>query len=191
MLLNLLSLHCNRACPEKILEFQDRRAQGKKRNNAKSRPRRLEKAQLLAQIDQKLQDLLIEVDRENFITDDTTFLRGSVSEDDEGIAQIQSVDPGIQSHHTWNSKCLKKGDFTYDGASCQKSNIVPASSEDEVIDLTSPPPHRYASGNSKHLEDNVQRVDLIELSDSDNDVFSPEHTRKARELRMFIAGIKD
>ncbi|MCD9560784.1 hypothetical protein HAX54_019579 [Datura stramonium] len=182
-----------RACPERILEFQERRAQGKKRNNARSRPRRLEKTLLLRQIDRKLQDLLLEVDRENSTTYDTTCLCGSASDDDEGIAQIQLVDPGIQSHDAWNSICVKKGDFLTSGsASCQESNILPAfSSEDEVIDLTSPPPLQHASGNSKHLEDNVQRIDLIELSDSENDMFSPGHTRRARELRMFIAGIKD
>lgn len=190
MLLNLLFLLYNRACPERILEFQERRAQGKKRNNARSRPRRLEKTQLLGQIDQKLQDLLLEIDRETSTTDDTTFLCGSVSEYDEGI-EIQLVDQGIRSHYTWNSNCVKKDDFTYGSASCQESNNLLASSEDEVIDLTSPPPLQHASGNSKHLEDNVQRIDLIELSDSENDMFSPEHTRRARELRMFIAGIKN
>ncbi|KAL3342072.1 hypothetical protein AABB24_026208 [Solanum stoloniferum] len=181
-----------RACPERILEFQERRAQGKKRNNARSRPRKLEKTQLLGQIDKKLQDLLLEIDRETSTTNDTTSLCGSVSEDDDDIAQIQLVDPGIQSHYTWNSNCVKKGgDFTCGITSCQESSISPVSSEDEVIDLTSPPPLQHASGNSKHLEDSVQCIDLIELSDSDNEMFSPEHARRARELRMFIAGIKN
>ncbi|KAF3674375.1 Flap endonuclease GEN-like 2 [Capsicum annuum] len=212
-----------RACPERILEYQERRAQRKKRNNARSRPRRLEKAQLLGQVDKELQDLLLEVYRDDFTTDDTAFLCGSVSEDDEGIAQIQGT---IQSNDTWNSNyvkkdaftsgsasnqesnilpasfedevidtgnsvCREKVDFTYESCSCQESNILPASSEDEVIDLTRSPPPQHASGKSKHLEDNVQRIDLIELSDSENDMFSPEHSRRARELRMFIAGIKD
>ncbi|KAJ8554451.1 hypothetical protein K7X08_025129 [Anisodus acutangulus] len=178
-----------RACPERILEFQERRAQGKKRNTNRSRPRKLEKTPL-GQIDQKLQDLLLEIDREGSATNYTTFLCGSVSEDDESFAQIQLVDPGIQSHDTWNSNSVKKGGFTSGSAICQESNVLPASSEDEVIDLTSPPPLRHASGNSKVQEDKVQRMDVIELSDSENDMFSREHTR-ARELRMFIAGIKD
>ncbi|TMX00270.1 hypothetical protein EJD97_001102 [Solanum chilense] len=181
-----------RACPERILEFQERRAQGKKRNNARSKPRKPEKTQLLGQIDQKLQDLLLEIDRETSTTNDATSLCRSVPEDDDDIAQIQVVDPGKQSHYTWNSNCVKKGDdFTYGITSFQESNTSQVSSEDEVIDLTSPPPLQHASGNSKHLEGNVQCIDLVELSDSDNDMFSPEHVRRARELRMFIAGIKN
>ncbi|KAJ8536760.1 hypothetical protein K7X08_035161 [Anisodus acutangulus] len=148
-----------RACPERILEFQERRAQGKKRNTNRSGPRKLEKTPL-------------------------------VSEDDESITQIQLVDPGMQSRDMWNSNSIKKGGFTSRSAICQESDILPASSKEEVIDLTSPPPLRHASGNSKHREDNIQRIDVIELSDSENDMFSPEHIRRARELRMFIAGIK-
>lgn len=174
------------------MEFQERRAQGKKRNNARSRPRKPENPQLLGQIDQKLQDLLLEIDRETSTTNDATSLCRSVPEDDDDIAHIQVVDTGKQSHYTWNSNCVKKGgDFTYGITSFQESNISQVSSEDEVIDLTSPPPLQHASGNSKHLEGNVQCIDLVELSDSDNDMFSPEHTRRARELRMFIARIKN
>ncbi|XP_060203589.1 single-strand DNA endonuclease 1 [Lycium barbarum] len=180
-----------RACPERILEFQEMRAQGKKRNTNRLRRRKQEKTPVLGQIDQKLHDLLLEVDRECSVTDSTTFLCGLVSEDDENIAQIQLVDPGIQYHNTWDSYSVKEGDFISGSASCQESDILPASSEDEVIDLTSPPPLRRASGNSKHQEDNVQCMDVIELSDSENDMFSPEHIRRARELRTFIAGIKD
>ncbi|XP_009595666.1 single-strand DNA endonuclease 1 [Nicotiana tomentosiformis] len=179
-----------RACPERILEFQERRVQGKKRNNTRSRRPRLEKMPPLGQIDQKLQDLLLEVDRESSAADGATVLFGSASEDDESIAQIH-IDSSIQTHSTWNSYSVKKG-FASGSPICQEDDILPALSKAEVIDLTSPPPVRHGSGKSKHQEeDNVECIDVIELSDSENDMFSPEHIRRARELRMFIAGIKD
>lgn len=143
----------------------------------------------LGQIDQKLQDLLLEVDRESSAADGATVLFGSASEDDESIAQIH-IDSSIQTHSTWNSYSVKKG-FASGSPICQEDDILPALSKAEVIDLTSPPPVRHASGKSKHQDDNVECINVVELSDSENDMFSPEHIRRARELRMFIAGIKD
>lgn len=189
MLLNLLFFFANRACPERILEFQERRAQGKKRNNTRPRRPRLEKTPPLGQIDQKLEDLLLEVDQESSLADDATVLCGSVSGDDESIAQIH-VDSSIQTHSTWNGNSVNKG-FASGRAYCREDDILPALSKAEVIDLTSPPPVRHASGKSKHQDDNVECINVVELSDSENDMFSPEHIRRARELRMFIAGIKD
>ncbi|GLT32820.1 hypothetical protein SLA2020_074590 [Shorea laevis] len=71
--------------------------------------------------------------------------------------------------------------------SCQPS--CPSVQKDEVIDLLSPSPvhSRYAS---RFPEVNDQKINVIDLSDSEMDI-SPKHERKARELRSFLAKIRD
>lgn len=65
----------------------------------------------------------------------------------------------------------------------------PSIVETEVIDLLTPsPPLRHCNkvtGCQQHIR---QWVDAIDLSESENEA-SPEHERKARELRLFIASI--
>lgn len=60
-----------------------------------------------------------------------------------------------------------------------------ASSKPEIIDLLSPPPPP-----PRRAHQVSRRIDVIELSDTDNDA-SPQHASKARELRLFIANIID
>ncbi|KAE9464882.1 hypothetical protein C3L33_03202, partial [Rhododendron williamsianum] len=49
------------ACPEKILEFEERRAQGKKQNHRKPKPKKSENRAPLKEIDLKLQNLLLDM----------------------------------------------------------------------------------------------------------------------------------
>lgn len=71
---------------------------------------------------------------------------------------------------------------------------ITASSEHkaEVIDLLSPSPQMRPPclNVSKCQGANVPSVDVIDLSDSENEA-SPEHTRKARELRLFLTNIRE
>nr|GMC87386.1 flap endonuclease GEN-like 2 [Ipomoea batatas]GMD58555.1 flap endonuclease GEN-like 2 [Ipomoea batatas]GME12834.1 flap endonuclease GEN-like 2 [Ipomoea batatas] len=147
------------ACPEKIMEFQERRAQRKK---PKSRRRRVDNRPPSSEIELKLQALLLEIDREN-----TTVFHGSPE-----VTDLSS--PPLPRHACLLSK-----------------NAEP---ETEVIDLLSPPQASRRAGGSSELQiEDVQRpVDVIELmSDSDNEMFSPDHLKKARELRSFLASIRE
>ncbi|XP_021842362.2 single-strand DNA endonuclease 1 isoform X1 [Spinacia oleracea] len=71
------------------------------------------------------------------------------------------------------------------------SNIVidvPTSMETDVIDLLSPSPllrTRYVS----KCQTIVEQVSVIDLSDSEMEI-SPDHARKARELRLFLSSIR-
>ncbi|XP_068639770.1 single-strand DNA endonuclease 1 [Aristolochia californica] len=60
----------------------------------------------------------------------------------------------------------------------------------QVIDLSTPSPSSRCCKILKCQEPNAKQVDVIDLSESESEV-SPVHTRKARELRLFLASIKD
>lgn len=65
-----------------------------------------------------------------------------------------------------------------------------ASRAPEIVDLISPPPPVQSRQVSRFKETRCMGMDVIELSDSDNDG-SPEHATKMRELRLYIAHIRD
>lgn len=66
----------------------------------------------------------------------------------------------------------------------------PPTSEVDMIDLLSPSPEPRALYVSK-CQGNVEQVSVIDLSDSDVDMMSPDHAQKARELRVFLASIRE
>ncbi|KAJ8615324.1 hypothetical protein MRB53_034696 [Persea americana] len=68
----------------------------------------------------------------------------------------------------------------------------PSIVETEVIDLLTPsPPLRLCSKVTRCQQPNHQNVDdAIDVSESENEA-SPEHARKARELRLFLASINE
>ena len=68
--------------------------------------------------------------------------------------------------------------------------INPSVAAMEVIDLLSPSPPAHSCMVSKCQQANVECIEMIELSESETEA-SPEHTRKARELRSFLASIRE
>ena len=66
----------------------------------------------------------------------------------------------------------------------------PPMAEVDMIDLLSPSPEPGARYVSK-CEGNEEQVGVIDLSDSDVEMMSPDHAQKARELRVFLASIRE
>ncbi|CAI9771906.1 unnamed protein product [Fraxinus pennsylvanica] len=163
------------ACPERILEFEQRRAQGKKPNSRRSKPKKVETRADIKEINQKLQKLLLEIDQKNCPTYNAVSLGRSVLE---------------ETFTSTKSKSNSRSEGRNNGKSSISCFYSTASSDSttEIIDLTSPaPPVRAIGVSSCH---DMKCMDVIELSESENDM-SPEHTIKARELRLFISSIRD
>lgn len=170
-----------RACPERIMEFQERRAQGKKRNHCVSRPKKLGNVPSAEEIDLKLQRLLLDIENESESTRGASL---SVRSKLEKTSALIHADLAIQELHL-EDKLEKEADsVTILGC----KSVAPSPRETEVVDLVSPLP--MSASTSKRQVANVECIDLIELSESETEI-SPDHARKARDLRLFIANIKD
>lgn len=168
------------ACPEKIVEFQEGKAQRKKQNRCKARPKKPGDESSMAEIDQRLQNLLLDIESgSNTITCPSLLSsKTEISENRTNI--IGKVNPTIPVlEKDWES-CIETG----------PSGAVKY--ENEIIDLLSPSPARLQCKLLPKQQKNAsdEAVDLIELSESETEM-SPEHHRKARELRLFLASIKD
>ncbi|XVF53625.1 hypothetical protein PTKIN_Ptkin05aG0113500 [Pterospermum kingtungense] len=168
------------ACPEKIREFDDRRAVEKK-NNRRSRPKKSEKDSSVAEIDLKLQDLLLDIElgsksghmaSREVISDKTT-----IATEDNFFNQNPPVI--LESEGKSDSKAAML---------CPQTGAT--APEHEVIDLLSPSPQVHFRNVSRVTQMNSQDISVIDLSDSETER-SPEHARKARELRLFLARIRD
>ncbi|PKI52046.1 flap endonuclease GEN-like 2 [Punica granatum] len=157
-------------CPEKIREFEESVAQRKKQRNPKTRQRKPKSGQSVAEIDLKLQNLLLDNDL-------------------EGNTNTNPSPPPPRAMPVLESRSFPI-EIDLSGATSSGFPAVPSTSGFEVIDLLSPSPAICTRPVSKCREVRHHQIDVIDLSESDNDA-SPEHTRKARELRLFIAGIRD
>ncbi|KAK2653826.1 hypothetical protein Ddye_013682 [Dipteronia dyeriana] len=70
---------------------------------------------------------------------------------------------------------------------CHPNGVTVAQSE--IIDLSSPSPMCNRNV-SRNVEMNYQHSNVLNLSDSETER-SPEHEKKARDLRLFLASIRD
>ncbi|KAM7504738.1 hypothetical protein LguiB_003642 [Lonicera macranthoides] len=170
------------ACPEKIVEFEERKAQAKK---AKHRGPRLKKPnenrESMNEINMKLEELVLEIERDSSGIQKASSSGGSMSKKGSAVTQFDQ----------WNQDLPLDIELTnkveiYDAS---KSSIV---GKAEVIDLLSPSPPTHARYVSKCAEsdNSVQCVDVIDLSESETEL-SPDHAKKARELRLFLASIRE
>nr|GEW22109.1 flap endonuclease GEN-like 2 isoform X1 [Tanacetum cinerariifolium] len=178
------------ACPEKIVEFEERLAEKKKPKPRKPRQKKAETDKSLNEVDTKLQELLLEIEGTTSNTQKYRLL-------DEPIVNIDQHE--TKSDQDWsmlintssNSQKIKMTDNTR--KSCY--NIMP-----EVVNLSTP----LVTKSKTKVETDVvdllspfsavcpmehRDADVIELSESETDV-SPEHVKKARELRLFVAKIR-
>ncbi|XAR66208.1 Spleen exonuclease [Bertholletia excelsa] len=166
------------ACPEKIQEFEERRAQGKKPRQKKSETRAdIEK------IDLKLQDLLLGTELESRTSLRPPLSMEKASETRNDTSHIDLVNQKLVHFVEEKSKTKLK----------TASNCHPTSSSAEtveVIDLLSPSPHVPGCRVPKCQQGEVECIDIIDLSDSETEA-SPEHARKARELRLFLSSIRE
>ncbi|KAI4320022.1 hypothetical protein MLD38_033549 [Melastoma candidum] len=172
------------ACPERILDYENDLALRKKQNNRKSRRRKPEHVPLAPELDEKLQQLLLEIDS------------GSTSNIRRTCPTADSAEPinqgSAMSIDLCNGGSLVKNKA--DGGCTACSKVGPSTVE-ELIDLSSPSPSLEVLPsvirNCSQLNGGRNCMqDIISLSDSDMEV-SPEHAKKARELRLFISGLKE
>ncbi|KAK8335383.1 hypothetical protein V6Z12_A09G050600 [Gossypium hirsutum] len=164
------------ACPEKIKEFDDKRALEKK-NQRKSRPKKSGKQCSLTEIDQKLQHLLLDIE---LGSESSPMASREVISDQMPTAtevNFMNRDPPIILDSDCRATML-----------CQETDIT--APKHEVIDLLSPSPQVQSRVVSRCTQMNDQHITIIDLSESENER-SPEHVRKARELRLFLASIRD
>ncbi|KAJ4843189.1 hypothetical protein Tsubulata_008106 [Turnera subulata] len=169
-----------RACPEKINEYEERRAAGKRQNQRKPRAKKSESISPKTAIDSELQKLLLDI---NNTGGDSTFGADFPA---RPVISDMTTDLVVDSRNQCNSRTSSSSDsnlnITYSGTK--------SIAEHEVIDLLSPSPLRRPLSVLKRQELNDLPISTVDLSDSENEM-SPEHMKKARELRLFIASIKD
>lgn len=99
----------------------------------------------------------------------------------------------IEEINTQLKGLLLDGELQTKELVCQVTSdpqVSPRNADREIIDLSTPLPVSNAGRLDKRLEPIIPKNDVIDIYDSDNDV-SPEHARKAVELRSFLASIKD
>ncbi|CAL0328619.1 unnamed protein product [Lupinus luteus] len=184
------------ACPEKISEFEAKKGQpkkDKKQNIQKRRPKKNDTSEL----DLKLQNLLIDI---NF--GDQHNHNASESESDSSRMTLVGVAPTtmLMAETNLNTTELlhQSHDIDHNYWSQNFSNISSSNKafssldKNEVIDLLSPspPPPKQSHISSKFQQSSDQVIDVINLSDSEYDI-SPEHNEKAKELRLFLASIRN
>ncbi|KAL6545181.1 hypothetical protein OROHE_009846 [Orobanche hederae] len=163
------------ACPEKILEFQERKAQ-KKKPTHRSRPKKVAE---MKDVDKKLQELLLDIERDN-----NAVINNNVHVNMD-YQRIRHLNSESETDTVEGEGSENRGSSSYVGYSSIGSRSTGTT---DIIDLTSPPPRVDMREVSKHQV--TRCMDVIELSDTEYDA-SPEHARKARELRLFIANIRD
>ncbi|TYH01345.1 hypothetical protein ES288_A09G051300v1 [Gossypium darwinii] len=159
-----------------IKEFDDKRALEKK-NQRKSRPKKSGKQCSLTEIDQKLQHLLLDIE---LGSESSPMASREVISDQMPTAtevNFMNRDPPIILDSDCRAMML-----------CQETDIT--APKHEVIDLLSPSPQVQSRVVSRCTQMNDQHITIIDLSESENER-SPEHVRKARELRLFLASIRD
>ncbi|GMI75517.1 hypothetical protein like AT3G48900 [Hibiscus trionum] len=167
------------ACPEKIKEFDDRRALEKK-NQRKPRRKKSEKECSVAEIDQKLQDLLLDIE---LGSKSSLMASREIISDKMTTTEINFInrDPPVILDSEGDADSRAAVLCRETGATVPKP---------EVIDLLSPSPLVPSRNVSRCAQMNDQHISIIDLSDSETEK-SPEHARKARDLRLFLASIRD
>ncbi|KAL2967354.1 hypothetical protein AAZX31_16G171500 [Glycine max] len=170
------------ACREKILEFEERKAQRKKQNIQKRKPKKKETNSSVAELDLKLQNLLLDInlrDEANFNASDSS---GRISRitTDMAEADLNTTDLLPLSHDIEHTGLIQN----------TSSEVVSSIDKNEIIDLLSPSPPKKSNLFSKCQQSSDQHIEVINLSDSENDM-SVEHKQKAKELRLFLASIRN
>jgi flap endonuclease GEN len=172
MKINFSSFFISSACPEKIAEFEEKTALGKKQNQRKPGSKKSGNRLAMAEIDLKLQTLLLDIESgSNTACSTSLSSKAAISED---------MTTSTAASHT-------KLDPRNAGS---RAALFTDTSQYEVIDLCSPSPVARTRTVSRCQRVNDQHSEVIDLSESENEM-STEHARKARALRLFIASIRD
>ncbi|KAJ7969980.1 Flap endonuclease GEN-like 2 [Quillaja saponaria] len=171
------------ACPEKIVEFEEKKFQRKKQNNQKKRPKKMDNSSSMAELDLKLKALLLDIELGNNATKSPSFPSelslGNTTAPTNADTENQDSSHDVELKRWTDSRTAISSD-----------QPGPIEAKNDIIDLCSPSPLKESCTFSRCQQSDGQRIEVINLSDSETDK-SPEHVKKARELRFFVAGIKN
>ncbi|KAI8564779.1 hypothetical protein RHMOL_Rhmol03G0208700 [Rhododendron molle] len=171
------------ACPEKILEFEEQRAQGKKQNHRKPKPEKSENRAPLKEIDLKLQNLLLDIELESNARQKASLTMEAKLTNGNAAIKVDQMKQNLLLVPTELEGKVERNNV---------SGRYPTGSHaatTEVIDLLSPSPSVPSRMVSKCQRASVDCIEMIDLSESEIEA-SPEHAKKARELRLFLASIR-
>lgn len=162
------------------MEFEEKNAHGKEQNHRKARTKKSAKGSSVAEIDLKLQRLLHDIELGSSVVPDVSLpsvvILGNPTPTSE--ANLRNPDPSLDP----KSSAHCNDDISrYQGG--------PSLVKCDVIDLLSPSPPRQPCTVSRLPQSNARDIGVIDLNESETDA-SPEHERKARELRLFLASIR-
>ncbi|TKY45159.1 Flap endonuclease GEN 2 [Spatholobus suberectus] len=174
------------ACREKILEFEERKAQRKKQNIQKRRPKKKETMSSVAELDLKLQNLLLD----NNMRDQANFKASDCSGRISRIATAMAEADLNSAHLLHLSRDIEHTGLIQNISNIDSNEAVSSIHKNEIIDLLSPSPPKKSNFSSKCQQSSDQHIEVINLSDSENDM-SLEHKQKAKELRLFLASIRN
>ena len=146
------------ACPEKIAEFEERKAQEKIQNHRKPRPKKSSNRVPLAEIDKQLQHLLLDIEGGN------SFQNASFSSSmTTAKTPTDATKPGKTQYMLLDTESDSDKDNLNEAIICNQNGL---SGAETVIDLLSPSPPIRARKLSKCKQgNNGQRIDVIDLSD--------------------------
>lgn len=130
----------------------------------------------MREIERKLQEVL----KESTSSTNVVSPRGLVAERSLGSGHVDVIE---QRTMHLDAELGMEGDGTNPGSTT-------ASTAPEIVDLVSPAAPRVHRRELSRFKETRRCIDVIELSDTDNDG-SPEHATKMRELRLFMANIRD
>ncbi|KAG5558552.1 hypothetical protein RHGRI_008482 [Rhododendron griersonianum] len=171
------------ACPEKILEFEERRAQGKKQNHRKPKPKKSENRAPLKEIDLKLQNLLLDIELESNARQKASLTMEAKSTNGNTVIKVDQMKQNLHLLPTELEGKVERNNVS------GRYPMGSRAATTEVIDLLSPSPSVPSRMVSKCQRASVDCIEMIDLSESEIEA-SPEHAKKARELRLFLASIR-
>jgi flap endonuclease GEN len=143
----------------------------------------------LAELDLTLQNLLLD----NNLEDETN---DNVSESDSSGRILGEITAMAESDLNTENLMLSRDDDIENNEwirnirNITSNEAVSSTDKNVVIDLLSPTPIKPSNNSSKFHRSSDQKIEVINLSDSENEV-SPEHKEKAKELRLFLASIRN
>lgn len=173
------------ACPEKISEFEEKKALRKKQNVQKRRPKKKETTSSLAELDLKLQNLLLDDNLQDDTNHSASDSSGRILEETTSTAEDDLNTENMMLSHD----DIEYNEWIQNISNISSNDVVSSKDKNVVIDLLSPSPLK-PSNSSKFHPSSDQNIEVINLSDSENEV-TPEHKQKAKELRMFLASIRN
>lgn len=140
----------------------------------------------MAELDLKLQTLLLDNNLDDQTNLNAIDSSGRISEETTATAEAEAdlnTTDLLLSHEIDHIRLIQNI------SKISNNEAVSNVDKNVVIDLLSPTPLK-PSHTSKFHESSDQHIEVINLSDSENDM-SPEHKQKAKELRLFLASIRN